>query len=138
MNNDLIRVYTQVSQAEAWLRKYQGKNPVFACVFGFTETALIPGISAAGSTPEARKYTACADAEFLYFGVEHEFKYSLPPLTAGASPVFISRAIIEALNIPMYLFDAGSYEEAGSREQGAGSREQGAGSREQGAGGRGV
>ncbi|AFZ03315.1 nicotinate mononucleotide-dependent phosphoribosyltransferase CobT [Calothrix sp. PCC 6303] len=120
MNNDLIRVYTQVSQAEAWLRKYQGKNPVFACIFGFTETALIPGISAAGSTPEARKYTACADAEFLYFGVEHEFKYYLPPLNAGASPVFITRAIIEALNIPMYLFDAGSYEEAGSRGKGAG------------------
>jgi uncharacterized protein (TIGR00303 family) len=110
MSNDLIRVYTQISQAESWLRKYQGKTPVFACVFGFTETALIPGISAAGSTPEARKYTACADAEFLYFGVEHEFKYSLPPLCAGASPVFISRAIIEALNIPMYLFDAGSYQ----------------------------
>jgi uncharacterized protein (TIGR00303 family) len=124
MNNDLIRVYTQKSQGEAWLRRYQGKNPVFACVFGFTETALIPGISAAGSTPEARKYTARADAEFLYFGIEHKFKYSLPPLNAGASPVFISRAVVEALNIPMYLFDSGSYEEAG--EQGAGSRERGA------------
>jgi uncharacterized protein (TIGR00303 family) len=108
--NELIRVYTQVSQAEAWLGKYEGKTPVFACIFGFTETALIPNISAAGATPEARKYTACADAEFLYYGVEHEFTYLLPPLSAGASPVFISRAIIEALKIPMYLFDAGSYQ----------------------------
>ncbi|MBP5972200.1 nicotinate-nucleotide--dimethylbenzimidazole phosphoribosyltransferase [Brasilonema sp. CT11] len=107
MTNDFIRIYTQTDQAQEWITKYRGCLPLFACVLGFTETGLIPGISAAGRTCEDRKYTACADAEFLYYGAKHKPKYSLPPLAAGASPVIISRAVVEALNIPLYLFNAG-------------------------------
>ena len=103
----MIRIYTQIEQAEKWLQQYRECQPAFACILGFTETALIPGISAAGKTPEDRKYTACADAEFLYYGASHQPKYPLPPLVAGASPVLISRAVIESLNIPLYLFNAG-------------------------------
>jgi uncharacterized protein (TIGR00303 family) len=103
----LIRIYTQIPQGQKWITKYRGGLPLFACVLGFTDTGLIPGISAAGSTPEDRKYTACADAEFLYYGPGRKPLYPLPPLTAGASPVIISRAVVEALNIPIYLFNAG-------------------------------
>ncbi|MDH6100306.1 TIGR00303 family protein [Anabaenopsis sp. FSS-46] len=103
----MIRIYTQIQQGQKWITKYRGGLPLFACVLGFTDTGLIPGISAAGSTPEARKYTACADAEFLYYGPGRKPLYPLPPLTAGASPVIISRAVVEALNIPIYLFNAG-------------------------------
>ncbi|MDZ8225260.1 nicotinate mononucleotide-dependent phosphoribosyltransferase CobT [Nostoc sp. ChiVER01] len=107
MPNFQTRIYTQKEQGEEWLRRYRGCLPVFACVLGFTETGLIPGISAAGHTPEDRKYTACADAEFLYYGPEHKAKYPLPPLAAGASPVLISRAVFESLKIPVHLFNAG-------------------------------
>ncbi|MBD0388245.1 MAG: TIGR00303 family protein [Nostoc sp. C3-bin3] len=107
MLNSQIRIYTQKAQGEEWLRRYRGCLPIFACVLGFTETGLIPGISAAGRTPEDRKYTACADAEFLYYGPEHKAQYPLPPLAAGASPVLISRAVFESLNIPVHLFNAG-------------------------------
>ncbi|MBG1260380.1 nicotinate mononucleotide-dependent phosphoribosyltransferase CobT [Nostoc commune] len=107
MPNSQIRIYTQKEQGEEWLQRYRGCLPVFACVLGFTETGLIPGISAAGCTPEDRKYTACADAEFLYYGPEHKAQYPLPPLTAGASPVLISRAVFESLKIPVHLFNAG-------------------------------
>jgi uncharacterized protein (TIGR00303 family) len=103
----MIGIYTQIEQGKAWIAKYRGCSSLFACVLGFTETGLIPGISAAGCTPEDRKYTACADAEFLYYGAEHKPQYPLPPLTAGASPVLISRAVVETLNIPIYLFNAG-------------------------------
>ncbi|QLE57613.1 nicotinate mononucleotide-dependent phosphoribosyltransferase CobT [Nostoc sp. TCL26-01] len=103
----MIRIYTQIKQGEAWLQRYSDRLPLFTCILGFTETALIPGISAAGKTPEDRLYTACADAEYLYYGAEHNPKFPLPPLTAGASPVFISRAVVESLNIPLYLFNAG-------------------------------
>ncbi|MFM6755941.1 MAG: nicotinate mononucleotide-dependent phosphoribosyltransferase CobT [Dolichospermum sp.] len=103
----MISIYTQMPVAEAWLHRYRGKLPVFACILGFTETGLIPGISAAGLTPQDRKYTVCADAEFLYYGTEYEPKYPLPPLTAGASPVLISRAVVANLHIPVYLFNAG-------------------------------
>ncbi|MDB9522291.1 TIGR00303 family protein [Dolichospermum circinale CS-1225] len=103
----MINIYTQVALGEAWLHRYRGKLPIFACILGFTETGLIPGISAAGLTPEDRQYTACADAEFLYHGTEYYPKYPLPPLTSGASPVLISRAVVANLHIPVYLFNAG-------------------------------
>jgi len=103
----MIRVYTQIEQGQEWLRRYQGCSPIFACILGFTETGLIPGISAAGRTPLDRKSTAIADAEFLYYGPQLQPKYPLPPLTAGASPVLISRAVVEALSLPVHLFNAG-------------------------------
>lgn len=102
-----VRVYTQLKQGQKWLDDYQGCQPVFACILGFTETCLISGISAAGVTPEARKYTAVADAEFLYNGPQTAPQYPLPPLQAGASPVLISRAVLEALQCPVYIFNAG-------------------------------
>lgn len=106
----MINIYTQIDQGEAWIAKYRDRLPVFTCILGFTETGLIPGISAAGKTPEDRKFTACADAEFLYYGAEHQAKYPLPPLIAGASPVLISRAVVEALPTPLYIFNAGLHQ----------------------------
>jgi uncharacterized protein (TIGR00303 family) len=103
----MIRVYTQPEISQRWLRQFQGQAPQFACVLGFTETGLIPNISAAGATPADRQYTAIADAEFLYHGVQPCPNYPLPPLTAGASPALISRAVIEAQQIPLLLFNAG-------------------------------
>ena len=49
-NSDEIKVYTTTKQGITWLEKYVGKIPIFACILGFTETALIPGISTAGAT----------------------------------------------------------------------------------------
>lgn len=103
----MIRVYTQLEAGQRWLERYRYACPNFACVLGFTETGLIPGISAAGATPEARRYTCLADAEFLYHGPVASPQYPLPPLIAGASPVMISRAVIANLGIPLYLFNAG-------------------------------
>lgn len=102
-----VKVYTQFTAGHRWLHRYQGTEPVFACVLGFTATALIPGISAAGASAESRKYTAVADAEFLHNGPQPHPRYPLPPLDAGASPVLISRAVVESLKCPLYLFNAG-------------------------------
>ena len=103
----MIRIYTQIARGQAWIERYRGGSPAFACVLGFTATGLIPGISAAGLTPEDRQYTAIADAEFLARGPQPQPQNALPPLPAGASPVAISRAVVEAFNIPVYLFNAG-------------------------------
>ena len=102
-----IRVYTQIPAGHRWLQRYQGYQPAFACVLGFTETGLIPGISAAGATPDDRRYTAIADAEFLSQGCQTNPQYPLPPLAAGASPAIITRAVVETLSLPVYLFNAG-------------------------------
>lgn len=48
-----------------WLQRHRGKRPVFTCILSFTDTALIPGISAAGASPAARLNTALADAALL-------------------------------------------------------------------------
>lgn len=103
----MIRSYTQQQQAQEWLTCYRGKRPTVACVLGFTETGLVPGISAAGATPDSRRYTAIADAEFLVNGVQSKAQYPLPPLHAGASPVFIARAVVESLHLPLFVFNAG-------------------------------
>jgi uncharacterized protein (TIGR00303 family) len=103
----MIEIYTGVDRANAWIQRFQGKKPHFACVLGFTETGLIPGISAAGATPEDRKFTAIADAEFLVNGIQPNPEFPLPPLNVGVSPVYITRAILESLAIFSTLFDAG-------------------------------
>jgi uncharacterized protein (TIGR00303 family) len=104
---DAIAVYTAHSQAQAWLDRYRGKKPLFACILGFTDTGLVPGISAAGATPDDRQFTAIADAEFLVNGIQANPTYPLPPLHVGVSPTLISRAVVEALEIPVTIFDAG-------------------------------
>ena len=103
----MITHYTQQQISIDWVKQYQGKKPLFACVLGFTQTGLIRGISTAGASPCDRKLTAIADAEFLVNGVKSSPQFPLPPLTVGASPVFISRAIVEACAIPTYVFNAG-------------------------------
>lgn len=103
----MINLYTQLEQGQAWLRSHQGKRPHFACILGFTATGLLPGISAAGATPEDRRYTAIADAEFLHYGPRHSAQYPLPPLHQGASPVLITRVMVEQLALPFTIFNAG-------------------------------
>lgn len=103
----MVRIYTQVSLGQNWLQRYQGCCPHFVCLLGFTATGLIPGISAAGATPQDRQYTAIADAEFLIKGYQPHPQYPLPPLTVGVSPVLITRAVVESLGIPVTIFNAG-------------------------------
>lgn len=103
----MIRVYTQELPGWDWLERYRGCRPLYACVLGFTETGLIPGISTAGATPADRRYTAIADAEFLLQGPQPRPRYPLPPLQVGASPVLISRAVVEHQSWPVYLLNAG-------------------------------
>ncbi len=102
-----VRSYTQHEQGQQWLSQYQGRLPTLVCVLGFTETGLIPGISAAGATPHDRRYTAIADAEFLVNGPHPNPCYPLPPLQVGASPVLISRAVVAAQRLPIFVFNAG-------------------------------
>ena len=103
----MIYIYSQLQQGKNWLQQYHGRSPTFACILGFTATGLIPGISAAGATAKDREYTAIADAEFLASGIQPHYQHPLPILTAGVSPTFISRAVVEALDIPLHLFNAG-------------------------------
>lgn len=103
----MIRLSHRPDIASPWLDQFRGQRPHFVCALGFTETGLVPGISAAGVTPEDRKTTAIADAEFLYYGPRHRAEHALPSLQAGASPALISRAVVAGQAIPLQLIDTG-------------------------------
>lgn len=102
-----VRGYGPGDRCRTWLAQQRDRPPHFACVLGFTDTGLVPGISAAGATPDDRRYTALADAEFLVNGPTPTPRYPLPPLQAGASPVLITRAVVTAWDVPVELINAG-------------------------------
>ena len=102
-----IKIYTEPALGADWLGRVQGKRPLFALILGFTDTGLIPHISAAGATPASRRLTALADAEFLLKGPQPHPQFPLPPLHQGASPVYIARAVVANQQIPVHLFNAG-------------------------------
>ncbi len=99
----MIKIHTNPSHAQNWLGRFQGHKPAFVCVLGFTATCLIEGISSAGLTAKDRQVTAIADAELLAKGRSDR----LPPLSAGVSPAYISRAVVQQLQLPLYIFNAG-------------------------------
>lgn len=85
-------------------QQWSGKKPIFCCVVGFTETCLIPGISAAGATPEARRYTAIADAEVLLKG----YSARLPTAPEGfPSPVVLSKGILDYFGLETVVLNGG-------------------------------
>jgi uncharacterized protein (TIGR00303 family) len=103
----MFQIATEFNRGRDWVEAYRGKRPAFVCVLGFTETALRPGISAAGATPQQRQLTALADAELLLYGPCHTPRHALPALAQGASPAFISRTMVAQLGWPLWIMDAG-------------------------------
>ena len=77
-------------------------------LLGGTDTAAVPGISAAGATAESRRFTAAADAELLWRGPGHDLPHQLPPLPAGVTPALISWAAQQQLQLPLLVIDAGA------------------------------
>ena len=72
-----------------------------------TDTAAVPGISAAGATPEVRLGTAAADAELLLLGPSARRPHALPPLPAGVSPALISHVVCHGLALTPLVADLG-------------------------------
>lgn len=103
----MIRIYSHQARGRVWVEHFQQRPIFFCCGLGFTATALIPHISTAGATPEARQLTAIADAEVIQRGFSSTATYPLPPLTVGASPAILSRAMLQRYHIPSYLFNTG-------------------------------
>lgn len=80
----------------------------FLCVAG-TETSDIPGISAAGSSPESRRLTPALDAEALIDGRAHSCS-SVPVSPRGiVSPVVITRACLQMIGMPIEIVDCGTF-----------------------------
>ena len=107
-----IKTYSFVNrtkECQSFIDKVKGKKPLFILVIGSTETALIPGISAAGQNIEQLKHTPALDADFLISKID-EFKKSLPVSPEGIpSPVILSKAMIELLSLEVSVIDVGAF-----------------------------
>ncbi len=86
------------------------KNPMnvaFFLILAGSQTAEIEGISSAGLTPIARRYTAVADAELLLRGPMGAKRWPLPPLPAGVSPALISYVASRFLKLKPIVISSG-------------------------------
>ncbi len=78
-----------------------------ALVLGSTKTATIPGITAAGKTPQAVFHTPAADAEIVHFGAP--CRAPIVPISPSGcpTPAIVTRAVRDLVEIPVTYIDAG-------------------------------
>ncbi|HNN61871.1 MAG TPA: hypothetical protein PKH78_02465, partial [Candidatus Obscuribacter sp.] len=85
--------FDQVADILSRLRQAAGTAPIFHLVLGGTELSDLPGLSAAGATPEDRRKTPALDADALRRSLSHKEKVRLPASPAGiTSPVVLTKA----------------------------------------------
>ncbi len=94
-------------KAKAFLDEVAGKNPLFICTIGTTETGKIAGISAAGANPEFTDYTPPADAELLLLGKCKSI--AGVPITPDGIPTpgLITRSALQLADIPVIIANGG-------------------------------
>jgi len=63
-----IELCLEGTKGREFIERIWGKRPIYSCVIGNTETAKIPGLSAAGANPALTDFTPAADMELLYYG----------------------------------------------------------------------
>jgi uncharacterized protein (TIGR00303 family) len=83
------------------------EKPLFLCILANTETAKIPGISAAGKSPELTDFTPAADAELVETG--YAISINEPAMTpSGApTPAVLTRASMLLTGIPCIFINSG-------------------------------
>jgi len=103
-----IMLFHEEERGREFLEKITGKKPVFVCVIGTTDTAKIPGISAAGKTPELTEYTPAADVELLILG-RCKCIDTVPVTPEGIpTPAIITLSALRLAHIPVLVVDAGA------------------------------
>lgn len=88
------------------LPAFNVKHPLFLCVLSNTDTAKIPGISAAGRSPDSIAYTPAADAELVTLG--RTVCSTVPPMTGNSpTPAVITRAAMQLTGMPFMFINSG-------------------------------
>ncbi len=87
--------------------EFRPKRPLFLCIISNTDTGKIPGLSAAGTSPELTDYTPGADAEL----VETNRIITMPelPEAPGGSPTpaIVTKAALNLTGIPSLFVASG-------------------------------
>ena len=107
LSGDPARAQHWCAQLGQSLGASSAGQPRLLLLLAGTDTAAVPGISAAGSTPAARQRTAAADAELLLLGPQQPRPHALPPLPAGVSPALISHVVAQHLCLDPLVVDLG-------------------------------
>jgi len=95
------------SKGEAFIKEIKGRSPLFVCIIGSTETAKIPGLSAAGECPELTDYTPAADVELLLLGSCKCIK-GIPVTPEGIpTPALITMSALKLADIPSLVVSGG-------------------------------
>ncbi|MEM2953740.1 MAG: TIGR00303 family protein [Candidatus Bathyarchaeia archaeon] len=103
---DILLAFNEKA-GKVFLEHLKGKKPIFACVIGVTETAKIPGISAAGKNPDLTDYTPPADVELLFLG-KCKCIPGVPVTPEGIpTPALITKAALELADIPALVVSGG-------------------------------
>jgi uncharacterized protein (TIGR00303 family) len=103
---DVFLAYNEF-KAEAFLDELRGKKPLFICTIATTETAKIPGLSAAGKYPEFTDYTPPADAELLLLG-KCKCIAGVPVTPEGIpTPALITMSALRLADIPVLVASGG-------------------------------
>jgi len=103
---DIILAHNE-AKGKTFLKKIAGKNPIFACTLGTTETAKIQGISAAGAMPELTDFTPPADIELLLLG-KCKCINGVPVTPDGIpTPALVTMSALKLADIPALPVNAG-------------------------------
>ena len=105
-SKDIIVAHNE-PRAKEFVDKLLSKEPIFICTIGNTETAKIPGISAAGAFPEITDSTPPADVELLFYGKCKCIK-GVPVTPDGIpTPALITMSALKLANIPTFTVVGG-------------------------------
>ena len=103
---DIILAHNE-DKGSAFLDRLSGKKPLFVCIIGVTESAKIPGLSAAGRYPELTDYTPSADVELLLLGECGCIK-GVPVTPEGIpTPALITMSALGLGKIPSIVVNGG-------------------------------
>ncbi|MDI9609156.1 MAG: TIGR00303 family protein [Candidatus Verstraetearchaeota archaeon] len=90
-----------------FIERIDGSRPLFACVIASTETAKIPGLSAAGAMPEITDYTPPADVELLFYG-KCKCIDGVPVTPDGIpTPALITMSALRLSGMPCFVVNGG-------------------------------
>ncbi len=99
---DIIKIGYK-DKIEDFILKIRDKIPLFICILGNTETAKIPGISAAGANSEITDYTPAADMEYILYN-ECRCIEGIPLTPNGIpTPAIITKAVLDLSDIPFLI-----------------------------------
>jgi uncharacterized protein (TIGR00303 family) len=103
---DIILAHNE-QKGKNFLTKITGRNPLFVCTLGTTETGKISGISAAGANPEITDYTPPADIELLLLG-KCKCINGVPVTPDGIpTPALVTMSALKLANISTLPVNAG-------------------------------